>query len=182
MLMLALTYLLSLSAEFDIDVFPRIFVSPLLECEAPTGRFVIQELVRDGLDEIESLAIDFEYDCEDDGTKFYGAYRATFHTVDGTEEQVKLAARARVILERISADLESIYISKDGFLQGEKGDIGGNRADRDAGTRHIFARKPILFISPVNRARRAILRAADQRDCAVAIADCNGGRHELAQG
>jgi prepilin-type N-terminal cleavage/methylation domain-containing protein len=59
----------------------------------------------------------------------YGAYRATFFTVNGTEKQVVLASRARVILERITDDLESLYGGEDGSLQGEKGDIGGHRAD-----------------------------------------------------
>lgn len=59
----------------------------------------------------------------------YGAYRATFTTVNGTESRVALASAARVILERITDDLESLYIGEDGYIQGEKGDIGGHRAD-----------------------------------------------------
>lgn len=59
----------------------------------------------------------------------YGAYRATFHTIQGTEKQITLAAQARVILERISADLESLYYGKDGYLQGGRGDVNGNRGD-----------------------------------------------------
>jgi prepilin-type N-terminal cleavage/methylation domain-containing protein len=59
----------------------------------------------------------------------YGAYRATFFTVNGTEKQVVLASEARVILERITDDLESLYSGEEGTLQGEKGDIGSHRAD-----------------------------------------------------
>ncbi len=59
----------------------------------------------------------------------YGAYRATFFTVNGTEKQVVLTSGARVILERLTDDLESLYSGDDGNLQGEKGDVNGHRAD-----------------------------------------------------
>lgn len=59
----------------------------------------------------------------------YGAYQATFRTVQATESQVKQAAAARVILERISEDLAAISTTEGGFLQGRQGDAGGRRAD-----------------------------------------------------
>lgn len=59
----------------------------------------------------------------------YGAYKATFQTVGGTERQVTLAAAARVILERISDDLASLTIGDNGYLRGSRGDINGLRAD-----------------------------------------------------
>ena len=62
-------------------------------------------------------------------TSVYGAYRATFHIVGGTEKQVALADRARVILERISADLESFHTGETAYLQGTRAEISGHRAD-----------------------------------------------------
>lgn len=59
----------------------------------------------------------------------YGAYRATFQTVGTTEQQVTLAAAARVILERVSEDLGSLSTAGDGALLGQRGDIAGKRAD-----------------------------------------------------
>jgi len=59
----------------------------------------------------------------------YAAYRATFTTVNATERQASYAAAARVILERISEDLESLSIEEDSYLRGKRGDIDGRRAD-----------------------------------------------------
>lgn len=59
----------------------------------------------------------------------YGAYRATFHTISGTDEQVLHAAAARVIFERITEDLEALYTGEDGFFVGEKTELGEGRAD-----------------------------------------------------
>lgn len=59
----------------------------------------------------------------------YGAYRATFQTVNGSERQAVASAAARVILERISADLVVIATDQDSFLEGKRGDIDGRRAD-----------------------------------------------------
>lgn len=59
----------------------------------------------------------------------YGAYRATFKTVSGSEEQAAADAAARVILERISEDLASIATDNDGLVEGNRGDVGKNRAD-----------------------------------------------------
>ena len=59
----------------------------------------------------------------------YGAYQATFTTVQATESQVIQAAAARVILERISEDLAAISTDESGFLQGRQGMVGDSRAD-----------------------------------------------------
>lgn len=59
----------------------------------------------------------------------YGAYRATFQTVNGAGKQVTLAAAARVILERITEDLEALSIDEDSYLRGQRGDVAGRRAD-----------------------------------------------------
>lgn len=59
----------------------------------------------------------------------YGAYQATFKTVQATESQATLAASARVILERVSEDLAAISTDANGFLQGRQGAVGSRRAD-----------------------------------------------------
>lgn len=59
----------------------------------------------------------------------YGAYRATFQTVNSTEAQVRLETSARVILERIGDDLETIALDRQGKLVGIRGDVGGKRGD-----------------------------------------------------
>jgi len=59
----------------------------------------------------------------------YGAYRTTFDTIASSERQVATASAARVILERMSADLESISTAEDGYLRGKRGEVDGRRAD-----------------------------------------------------
>ncbi|WP_419176036.1 PulJ/GspJ family protein [Desulfosediminicola sp.] len=59
----------------------------------------------------------------------YGAYRATFHTISGTDKQVLRAAAARVILERVTEDLEALYTGEDGFFEAENKELGDGRAD-----------------------------------------------------
>lgn len=59
----------------------------------------------------------------------YGAYRATFMTVNSTESSVNVAVAARIVLERMSEDLQMLYIGKGAYLKGRRGDIAGRRAD-----------------------------------------------------
>lgn len=59
----------------------------------------------------------------------YGAYRATFATVHTTERQTVSGAAARVILERITADLEAVATDTSSSLLGKSGDVAGFRAD-----------------------------------------------------
>jgi len=59
----------------------------------------------------------------------YAAYQATFATVNTTERQVAYATAARVILERLSEDLESLSLEQDSYLRGKRGDVDGMRAD-----------------------------------------------------
>lgn len=59
----------------------------------------------------------------------YGAYRATFHTIAGTDQQVLQAAAARVVFERVTEDLEALYTAEDGFFEGEQNQLGDGRAD-----------------------------------------------------
>jgi hypothetical protein len=65
----------ALAPDSGIGLFPAMMLRNLPACSHPSGRFVILELVRDGLNQIQSLAIDFEQDCADDGSKFRGALR-----------------------------------------------------------------------------------------------------------
>lgn len=60
----------------------------------------------------------------------YGAYRATFHIVHTTQAQTEIAAKARIALERITADLESLYLGDDTFVKGESEEQDGARTDR----------------------------------------------------
>lgn len=62
-------------------------------------------------------------------TSVYGTYRATFFNVNGTEQLMEVASKARVVMERISEDIELMHVGSDSFFLGEDNDIGGERAD-----------------------------------------------------
>lgn len=62
-------------------------------------------------------------------TTVYGAYRTTFRNIQSTESGAEQAERARIILERLTADLESVYSGVGGYLRGEQGEISDQRAD-----------------------------------------------------
>lgn len=47
----------------------------------------------------------------------YGGYNLTFSTIENSEKELELASRARVILERMSSDLRSVYPGAGGYLQ-----------------------------------------------------------------
>lgn len=49
----------------------------------------------------------------------YGAYRATFHIVHGSEYQLKVANSARVVVERLAEDFSSIVTGPGGVFFGE---------------------------------------------------------------
>ncbi len=59
----------------------------------------------------------------------YEAYRSTFFNINGAQQQLSATDGARVVMERLSGDLESLYVRQGGTLKGERGDIGGQRAD-----------------------------------------------------
>ena len=59
----------------------------------------------------------------------YGAYRATFTTVDGVVAESRVSAAARAILERVADDLAMVVTDEEGYLRGARGDISGQRAD-----------------------------------------------------
>lgn len=93
-------------------------------------------------------------------TSVYGAYRATFHTVNGVEKQVNLTSEARVILERLTADFESLYVGEGGYLAGEKGEVAGNRGDNLSFTSSAH----LLFNRSEQKAGRTILRYTAEED------------------
>lgn len=59
----------------------------------------------------------------------YGAYRATFHIVQGSETHLNESHKARAALERITEDLTTIVTGPGGFLQGLEQEISGGRGD-----------------------------------------------------
>ncbi len=50
----------------------------------------------------------------------YGSYRATFHIVNGSEFQLDVANRARIVVERLTEDLDSIVTGPEGVFLGER--------------------------------------------------------------
>jgi general secretion pathway protein J len=63
-------------------------------------------------------------------TTVYGSYSTTFSNIKKSESQAKTQGQARIILERIEADLESTYGGEGGLMEGELVDANGNRGDR----------------------------------------------------
>lgn len=59
----------------------------------------------------------------------YGAYRATFKIIHGSESRLSISRNARVAMERITDDLHSIVAGPGGELRGERHDQGGTRGD-----------------------------------------------------
>lgn len=59
----------------------------------------------------------------------YGAYRATFHIIQGSETHLNESHRARAALERITDDLSAIVTGPAGFLRGVEEDVSGMRGD-----------------------------------------------------
>ncbi len=59
----------------------------------------------------------------------YGAYRATFKVIQGAEAQLVSSNSARIVLGRLTDDLQSIVVGTGGGLRGESHDISGTRAD-----------------------------------------------------
>lgn len=59
----------------------------------------------------------------------YGSYVTMLKSVDSTESRVDIDNKARIAMERITADLESVFLGQGGFLKGRKQEIQGNGAD-----------------------------------------------------
>lgn len=62
-------------------------------------------------------------------TAVYGSYRTTFRNIRTTEVEAEQAEQARIILERLTVDLESIYSGEGGFLRGQQEDVNDARGD-----------------------------------------------------
>lgn len=58
----------------------------------------------------------------------YGAYNATFKVISTADASSRYAERARITLERLTADLASVYFGADGMLEGESTFYGEYRA------------------------------------------------------
>ena len=59
----------------------------------------------------------------------YGAYRATFTIIHGSEAQMAISRSGQVAIERISDDLRSVVAGPGGELRGERKDVSGVRGD-----------------------------------------------------
>jgi general secretion pathway protein J len=59
----------------------------------------------------------------------YGAYRATFRIVHGSEFHLATSRNASIAIERMTDDLSSIVSSPGGALRGERHDLHGTRGD-----------------------------------------------------
>ncbi len=59
----------------------------------------------------------------------YGTYTTTFKVVANVESETEVHHRARIALERIAEDLESVYQVSAGTMEGESQDIDSRRAD-----------------------------------------------------
>lgn len=59
----------------------------------------------------------------------YGAYRSTFHIIQGSESTLNESHKARAALERMTEDLTAIVTGPGGYLVGNEQDIAGNRGD-----------------------------------------------------
>lgn len=59
----------------------------------------------------------------------YGSYSATFTTVDGAEERLKISAGASIVLERIADDLSGVVAAPGGYFRGEMQEHLGRRGD-----------------------------------------------------
>jgi general secretion pathway protein J len=59
----------------------------------------------------------------------YGSYRATFHIIYGTEFQLDVANRSRIVAERMAEDLRSMVTGPGGEFLGEKHEYSGARGD-----------------------------------------------------
>jgi general secretion pathway protein J len=59
-------------------------------------------------------------------TTIYASYTGSFRVIDETESQAEIYRMARVAMDRILEDLESVYIGKDGESTNQEGNTGRN--------------------------------------------------------
>jgi general secretion pathway protein J len=69
----------------------------------------------------------------------YGSYRATFRIIDSTDSQMEIYNKGRIVMDRLSSDLGSLYLGTSGFLQGKPQNLGNREADsiRFTSTAHL---------------------------------------------
>lgn len=77
----------------------------------------------------------------------YGSYRATFHIVHGSEFQLDVANRARVVMERLAEDLGSIVTGPEGVFSGERHKYADSLGDSLSfvSSAHLVLRKTDSF-------------------------------------
>ncbi len=82
----------------------------------------------------------------------YGAYSATFHIVEGTEFQLDIANRSRIVAERMAEDLASIVTGTGGEFFGESHEYSGARGDSLSfvSSAHLVLRKSDNFSGHVS--------------------------------
>lgn len=59
----------------------------------------------------------------------YGAYNMTFKVIKNANTNSKYGERARIAMDRITDDLESVFLGRDGVFQGETNTFGEYRGD-----------------------------------------------------
>ncbi|MDK9708458.1 MAG: prepilin-type N-terminal cleavage/methylation domain-containing protein [Desulforhopalus sp.] len=91
----------------------------------------------------------------------YGAYRATFAVVHGSEHEVMLADRGGFILSRLSDDLDSLVLGKNSYLRGEEHSVSGARSDSIA---FLSSARIILGKSDLPQGRLLIIYTAEPDD------------------
>ncbi len=81
----------------------------------------------------------------------YGSYRATFHIIHGTEFQLDIANRSRIVAERMAEDLGSIVTGPGGEFLGENHEYSGARGDSlfFVSSAHLVLRKTDVFAGHV---------------------------------
>ncbi|WP_459946738.1 PulJ/GspJ family protein [Desulfocastanea catecholica] len=81
----------------------------------------------------------------------YGAYRATFHVIHGSESRLQTANAARIVFEILTEDLGSLVTGPGGVFRGETNDYSGNRGDSLSfiSSAHLVLRKADTHAGPV---------------------------------
>ena len=77
----------------------------------------------------------------------YGAYRATFHIVHGSEYQLEIANKARIVVERLKIDLSSIVTGPGVVFRGERHKYADSVGDNLSfvSSAHLVLRKTDTF-------------------------------------
>ena len=77
----------------------------------------------------------------------YGAYRATFSIVNGSEYQLQIANRARIVVERLQADLGSVVTGPGVVFRGERHSYADTVGDKLllVSAAHLVLRKGDTF-------------------------------------